>query len=69
MKAIAVGVNVSGTPINDFIEDTPLPEPIKEIAELIFDRDQSGNVSLWSILDTLDAQEDDGGRQAQIVLL
>ena len=37
MKAIAVGVNVSGSPINDFIEDTPLPEPIKEIADLIFD--------------------------------
>ena len=69
MKAIAVGVNVSGTPINDFIEDTPLPEPIKEIAELIFDRDQSGNVSFWTILDTLDAQEDDGGRQAQNFLL
>ena len=27
MKAIAVGVNVSGTPIYDFLEDTPLPEP------------------------------------------
>ena len=69
MKAIAVGVNVSGTPINDIIEDTPLPEPIKEIAELIFDREQAGNVSFWTILDTLDAQEDDGGRQIQNFLL
>jgi len=69
MKAIAVGVNVSGSPINDIIEDTPLPEPIKEVAELIFDREQAGNVSFWTILDTLDAQEDDGGRQAQNFLL
>ena len=69
MKAIAVGVNVSGSPINDIIEDTPLPDPIKEVAELIFDRGQSGNVSFWTILDTLDAQEDDGGRQVQNFLL
>ena len=69
MKAIAVGVNVSGSPINDIIEDTPLPDPIKEVAELVFDRGQSGNVSFWSILDTLDAQEDDGGRQVQNFLL
>jgi len=69
MKAIAVGVNVSGSPINDIIDDTPLPEPIKEVAELIFDREQSGNVSFWTILDTLDAQEDDGGRQVQNFLI
>ena len=69
MKAIAVGVNVSGSPINDIIDDTPLPEPIKEVAELIFDREQSGNVSFWTLLDTLDAQEDDGGRQVQNFLL
>ena len=69
MKAIAVGVNVSGSPINDLIEDTPLPDPIKEVAELIFDRGQAGNVSFWTILDTLDAQEDDGGRQVQNFLL
>ncbi|MBI87540.1 MAG: hypothetical protein CMB67_00710 [Euryarchaeota archaeon] len=69
MKAIAVGVNVSGTPINDFIDDTPLPEPIKEAADLIFNREESGNVSFWTILDTLDAQEDDGGRQIQNFML
>ena len=46
-----------------------MPDPIKEVAELIFDREQSGNVSFWTILDTLDAQEDDGGRQIQNFLL
>tara|TARA_B100000287_G_scaffold251708_2_gene236521 strand:+ start:17819 stop:20776 length:2958 start_codon:yes stop_codon:yes gene_type:complete len=69
MKAIAVGVNVSGTPIYDIIEDTPLPDPIKEVADLIFNREESGNVSFWTILDTLDAQEDDGGRQIQNFML
>ena len=69
MKAIAIGVNVSGTPINDIIEEQPLPEPIKELADLIFNRGQSGNVSFWTVLDTLDAQEDDGGRQVQNFLL
>ena len=71
MKAIAVGVNVSGTPIYDEIEEyiDLLPDPIPELADLILNRGQSGNVSFWSVLDTLDAQEDDGGRQAQNFLL
>ena len=71
MKAIAVGVNVSGTPIYEEIEEyiELLPDPIPEIADLILNRGQSGNVSFWTVLDTLDAQEDDGGRQAQNFLL
>jgi predicted RND superfamily exporter protein len=73
MKAIAVGVNVSGSPILENIEDIPgydlLPEAIKEAAELIFNREEAGNVSFWTVLDTLDAQEDDGGRQIQNFML
>jgi len=73
MKAIAVGVNVSGSPILENIEDIPgyefLPEAIKDAAELIFDREEAGNVSFWTVLDTLDAQEDDGGRQIQNFML
>ena len=69
MKAIAVGVNVSGTGIADIIEDTPLPDTVKDVANLIFDREQSGNISFWTVLDTLDVQEDDGGRQVQNFLL
>ena len=71
MKAIAVGVNVSGSPILDILDNSPvpLPEPIQEVAEIIFDREASGNVSFWAALDTLDAQEDDGGRQVQNFLL
>ena len=71
MKAIAVGVNISGTPLYDEIEEyiDLLPDPIPELADLILNRGQTGNVSFWTVLDTLDAQEDDGGRQAQNFLL
>ena len=71
MKAIAVGVNVSGSPILDILDNSPvpLPEPIQEVAEIIFDREAAGNASFWAALDTLDAQEDDGGRQIQNFLL
>tara|TARA_B100001142_G_scaffold122697_1_gene124596 strand:- start:8584 stop:11460 length:2877 start_codon:yes stop_codon:yes gene_type:complete len=71
MKAIAVGVNLSGSPILDIIDNSPvpLPSPIQDAAELIFDREASGNASFWAALDTLDAQEDDGGRQVQNFLL
>ena len=71
MKAIAVGVNVSGSPVLDILDNSPvpLPEPIQEVAEIIFDREASGNASFWAALDTLDAQEDDGGRQIQNFLL
>ena len=57
MKAIAVSVNVSGAPVADLIDDTPAPQPIKDVARLIFDNEQSGNASFWRTLDTLDAQE------------
>ena len=71
MKAIAVGVNLSGSPILDIIDNSPVPvpSPIQNVAELIFDREASGNASFWAALDTLDAQEDDGGRQVQNFLL
>ena len=72
MKAIAVGVNVSGTPINDIIEDLPLPDPIDDpvdqVSDIIFNNSRSGNVSFWGALDLLDAQEA-GGVQAQNFLI
>ena len=55
--------------IADIIEETPLPDAVKDAANLIFDREQSGNISFWTVLDTLDVQEDDGGRQVQNFLL
>ena len=72
MKAIAVGINVSGTPINDIIEDLPLPDPVKEpvgeVSDVLFNNSRSGNVSFWGALDLLDAQET-GGVQTQNFLI
>ncbi len=69
MKAIAVSVNVSGSPIADEINNQDwIPDPIQDVATLIFDNEQSGNASFWRTLDTLDAQEL-GGQQAQNFLI
>ena len=67
MKAIAVSVNISGAPIADLIPDGT-PDPIKDVADLIFNNEQSGNASFWRTLDTLDAQ-DLGGIQTQNFLI
>ncbi len=67
MKAIAVSVNVSGTPINDIIPDET-PDPIKDVAELIFDREAAGNGSFWWGLALLDLQES-GSVQSQNFLI
>lgn len=67
MKAIGVGVNVSGSPVSDLIPDQT-PQPIKDVAELIFDREQTGNLSFWSALNYLDLQ-DTGGVQSQNFLI
>jgi len=69
MKAIAVSVNVSGSPVADEINNQDwIPDPIQDVATLIFDNEQSGNASFWRTLDTLDAQEL-GGQQAQNFLI
>ena len=68
MKAIAVSVNFTGAPIADLVDETPAPDPIKDVARLIFDNEQSGNASFWRTLDTLDAQEL-GGQQTQNFLI
>ena len=54
MKAVAVGVNISGQPIVDQIDQLPLPPEAKELASLIFDREVEGNGSFWETLSALD---------------
>ena len=69
MKAIAVGVDVSGTPISDFVDDIDqLPDPAKDVAHLLFDREMSGNGSYWWGLALLD-QQPTGGTEAQNFLI
>ncbi|HJM23889.1 MAG TPA: MMPL family transporter, partial [Candidatus Thalassarchaeum sp.] len=54
MKAVAVGVNISGQPIVDQIDQLPLPPEAKELASLIFGREVEGNGSFWETLSALD---------------
>ncbi len=68
MKSISVSVNVSGYPILDEIPDAT-PEPIKDVAELIFGREAAEDATFWEALQLLDSQDDNGGRQSQNFLL
>ena len=58
MKAIAVGVDLDGDPINEPIQDNEfVPAQIKELSAIIFDREVSGNGSFWWSLAVLDQQQ------------
>ena len=69
MKAIAVGVDLDGDPINEPIQDNEfVPEQIKELSAIIFDREVSGNGSFWWSLAVLDQQQT-GSVESQSFLL
>ena len=69
MKAIAVGVNVSGDSINDPIQENEIiPDEIKDVANIVLDREASGNGSFWWALSVLD-QQPSGGVQEQNFLI
>jgi len=54
MKAVAVGVNISGQPLVDQIDQLPLPQEAKDLAGLVFGREVEGNGSFWETLSALD---------------
>jgi len=69
MKAIAVGVDLDGDPINEPIQEEEwVPDLIKELSAIIFDREVSGNGSFWWSLAVLDQQES-GGTESQNFLI
>ena len=68
MKAIAVGVNVSGQPIVDIIDEWPLPDQIKETLGFIFGREVAGNGSFWETLAALEGAPS-GDDQAHNLLI
>ena len=69
MKSISVSVNVSGYPILELIDESPAPDPVKDAAGLVFGREATEDATFWEALQTLDAQDDSGGRQTQNFLL
>ena len=69
MKAIAVGVDLDGDPINEPKQDNPIvPEQIKELSAIIFDRNVSGNGSFWWSLAILNEQPT-GSKESQNFLI
>ncbi|MFL2956676.1 MAG: RND family transporter [Candidatus Thalassarchaeaceae archaeon] len=69
MKAVAVGVNISGDSINDPIQENEIiPDEIKDVADIVFNREASGNGSFWWALSVLD-QQPSGGVQEQNFLI
>jgi len=68
MKAVAVGVNVSGQPLVDVIDELPLPQEAKDLAALVFGREVEGNGSFWETLSALDGSPS-GDDQAHNFLL
>ena len=69
MKAIAVGVDLDGDPINEPIQDNEfVPDQIKELSAIIFDRNVSGNGSFWWSLAVLD-QQPTGSVESQSFLI
>lgn len=68
MKAISVTVDLDGGPILDTLPDAT-PQPIADVAELIFNQSVTGNGSFWLSLATLDRQDNNGGIEAQNFML
>ena len=68
MKAVAVGVNVSGYAIVDQVDQWPLPQQIKDTVDFVFGREVAGNGSFWETLAALDGSPS-GDDQAHNFLL
>ena len=64
---ISVSVNASGYELLDNIPDET--QPIKDVAELVFGREAAEDATFWEALQLLDAQDQNGGLQAQNFLL
>ena len=72
MKSVGVSANFSTSEQYEILEDimdlTPLPEEMRELAELMFNQSASEDATFWKVLGTLDSGSE-GGRQTQIFLL
>ena len=67
MKSISVSVNASGYELLENIPDAA-PQPVRDVAGG-FGREATEDATFWEALQLLDAQEDNGGLQAQNFLL
>jgi len=69
MKSTGLELAVSGTQLSDFIANTPLPDDIKDTAQVLLDREVTGGASFWDLLMTPEDYGLPGTKQSQIFLL
>ncbi|MAR93985.1 MAG: hypothetical protein CMA45_02790 [Euryarchaeota archaeon] len=69
MKSTGIAPTVSGTQIYEFVNNTPLPDDIKETAALLLNREVTADASFWDLLTQPDNYGLPGTTQSQIFLL
>ena len=69
MKSTGIAPTVSGTQLYEFINNTPLPDDIKETAALLLNREVTADASFWDLLTQPDNYGLPGTTQSQIFLL
>ena len=69
MKATGLELAVSGSQLSDFIASTPLPDDIRDTAQVLLDREVTGGASFWDLLMTPEDYGLPGTKQSQIFLL
>jgi predicted RND superfamily exporter protein len=69
MKSTGFAPTVSGTQLYEFVNLTPLPDDIKETAEVLLNQEVTADASFWDLLIQPDNYGLPGTKQSQIFLL
>ncbi len=69
MKSTGFAPTVSGAQIYEFVNLTPLPDDIKETAEILLNQEVTADASFWDLLTQPDNYGLPGTKQSQIFLL
>ena len=69
MKSTGIAPTVSGAQLYEFVNVTPLPDDIKETAEVLLNNEVTADASFWDLLIQPDNFGLPGSKQSQIFLL
>ena len=69
MKSVGVGLNASGTPLYQLVNQTWVPEDIRQTAQVLLDRDLTQDATFWDLLMTPELYGLPGSTASQIFLL
>jgi len=60
MKSVGINIEISGTSVWEIInESSVMPQPVKDVAEVVLDRNLEEKGTFWDVLQILDAQGND----------